>query len=85
MTNVVGPKEVHHMAGKPSAGSCSVPQPAGLAVGLSIISYAGEVTVGLATDASVVPDPGRIMTGFHAEFEELQRRAAEKNGAEAEK
>jgi WS/DGAT/MGAT family acyltransferase len=81
MTNVVGPKEVNYMAGKAIRRLMFwVPQPAGLAVGLSIISYAGEITVGLATDASVVPDPGRIMAGFHAEFEELQRRAAEKNG-----
>ncbi len=77
MTNVAGPAEVRYMAGTRIRRLMFwVPQPAGLAVGLSIMSYAGEITLGLATDARVVPDPGTILRGFAEEYQELERRAA---------
>ena len=46
-------------------------------LGFSIISYAGHVRLGLASDAGLVPDPEVIVEGFHAEFEELQARGQE--------
>lgn len=76
MTNVVGPGEVRYLAGKPIKRLMFwVPQPAGLGIGLSIMSYAGDVIVGLATDAGLIPDPEIIIEGFHAEMNALQQRA----------
>jgi WS/DGAT/MGAT family acyltransferase len=76
MTNVPGPKERLYLAGSPIRRVLFwVPQPAGLAVGVSILSYAGEVSIGLATDARVVPDPELIMDGFCSDFETLRQLA----------
>ncbi len=76
MTNVPGPREVLHLAGKPIREIFFwVPQSGHLGLGISIFSYAGHVRMGLASDAGLVPDPEVIVRGFHAEFEELQERA----------
>lgn len=72
MTNVPGPRETVYLAGAPIRGIMFwVPQSGHLGLGVSILSYAGQVTLGLATDAGLVPDPETIIAGFHAEFEEL--------------
>ncbi len=74
MTNVIGPTEVRYLAGVPIARMMFwVPQPAGLGIGVSLMSYAGELTVSLATDAALVPDPEVIADGFREEFGQLVR------------
>jgi WS/DGAT/MGAT family acyltransferase len=76
MTNVPGPREVLHLAGRPIREIFFwVPQSGHLGLGISIFSYAGHVRLGLATDAALVPDPEVIVQGFHEEFEALQARA----------
>ena len=76
MTNVPGPREVLHLAGKAIREIFFwVPQSGHLGLGISIFSYAGHVRMGLASDAGLVPDPEVIVRGFHEEFEELQARA----------
>ncbi|MGB3714142.1 MAG: wax ester/triacylglycerol synthase family O-acyltransferase [Candidatus Promineifilaceae bacterium] len=71
MTNVPGPREVRYLAGKPIRGvMCWVPQSGRLGLGVSIISYAGEVLVGIATDAGLTPDPEKIVEALHIEFDE---------------
>jgi hypothetical protein len=50
---------------------CWVPKSGRLGLGVSILSYAGEVCLGVATDAGLVPDPEAIVAGFQAEFAEL--------------
>jgi hypothetical protein len=52
-----------------------VPTPAKLGLGVSIISYAGEVSIGVGTDAGLVPDPGEIVNAFVEEFRALERVA----------
>ena len=52
-----------------------VPRSARLGIGVSILSYAGSVRLGVATDAGLVPDPDRIVEGFEREFEALQELA----------
>jgi hypothetical protein len=47
-----------------------------MALGLSVLSYAGEVRLGVLTDGGLMPDPGAIIAGFHAEFESLLGRAS---------
>lgn len=72
MTNVPGPRQTIYLAGKPIRSLMFwVPQSGRLGLGVSIMSYAGTVTLGIATDAALVPDPEMIIAGFHAEFEQL--------------
>ena len=76
MTNVPGPREVLYLAGTAIREFFFwVPQSGKLGLGISILSYAGHVRLGLASDAGLVPDPELIVQGFHEEFEELQAQA----------
>ena len=86
MTNVPGPRQTIYLAGVPVKRIMFwVPQSGHLGLGVSIISYAGEVMVGVATDAGLVPDPEQIVKGFQREFEALMQlvRQVEENGAAA--
>jgi hypothetical protein len=40
---------------------------------LSILSYAGKIVVGIATDQGLVPDPEAILEDFIDELEQLGR------------
>jgi WS/DGAT/MGAT family acyltransferase len=72
MTNVIGPREKLYLAGAPIEELMFwVPQAGGVGVGVSILSYAGQVRLGVLVDAGVVPDPQVIIDGFHREFEAL--------------
>jgi diacylglycerol O-acyltransferase len=72
VTNVAGPREPRYLAGAPlEAVLAWVPKTGGLALGVSILSYAGQVRLGVITDRGLVPDPETILAGFQAEFEEL--------------
>jgi hypothetical protein len=44
---------------------------------VSILSYAGQVRLGVITDAGLVPDPEAIVAGFQDEFEALLALARE--------
>jgi diacylglycerol O-acyltransferase / wax synthase len=73
MTNVPGPKQSIYLAGSRLSGMMFwVPAAANLGMGISIISYAGHVTVGVATDTCTVPDPQSIVEGFHAELRDMR-------------
>jgi WS/DGAT/MGAT family acyltransferase len=72
MTNVIGPGIPLHMAGAPlKALMFWVPQSGRLGMGVSILSYAGQVWMGIITDEGLVPDPEAIISGFHDEFDDL--------------
>ena len=72
MTNVPGPQVPLYMAGSRIDEMMAwVPQAGRLGLGVSILSYAGNVQLGVVTDASLVPDPDAIITGFYAEFARL--------------
>lgn len=71
-TNVPGPRERLFFAGRAIDDIFFwVPQSGRLGLGISILSYAGAVKLGVATDAGLVPDPERIVAGFHAELEAM--------------
>jgi WS/DGAT/MGAT family acyltransferase len=73
MTNVPGPREPLYLMQNRIRGLMFwVPTPASLGLGVSIISYAGEVMVGVGTDARLVPDPEEIVQAFVDEFRSLQ-------------
>ena len=77
LTNVPGPREPLYLAGrKLDTVMFWVPQSGRLGLGISILSYAGGVRLGVATDAGLVPDPERIVVEFEREFRALQARAA---------
>ncbi|RME51067.1 MAG: wax ester/triacylglycerol synthase family O-acyltransferase [Caldilineae bacterium] len=72
MTNVPGPRQTLYLAGSPIRTLMFwVPQSGRLGLGVSILSYAGEVRLGVATDARLVPDPQKIAAAFHDEFASL--------------
>jgi WS/DGAT/MGAT family acyltransferase len=61
VTNVPGPREPVYLAGARVAGFIGwVPRAGDMGFGVSISSYAGQVTVGFSTDAELMPDPDRL-------------------------
>jgi diacylglycerol O-acyltransferase len=78
MTNVMGPQQTVYLAGAPlEALMFWVPQSGHLGLGVSILSYAGQVWMGVITDEGLVPDPDAIISAFHTEFDELLELAHE--------
>lgn len=74
ITNVPGPPRQVYLAGTPVAGVLVwAPASGGVSVTVSIFSYAGSITVGLMTDAGLVPDPEVIVAAFESEMEALLR------------
>lgn len=85
MTNVPGPREVRYLAGKPIKGIMFwVPQSGRLGLGVSILSYAGDVLVGIASDAGLTPDPESIVEATHVEFDSLMQLVTWARQADAE-
>ena len=77
LTNVPGPREPLYLAGrKLDTVMFWVPQSGRLGLGISILSYAGGVRLGVATDAGLVPDPERIIAEFDREFKALHEKAS---------
>ncbi|NOZ51406.1 MAG: wax ester/triacylglycerol synthase family O-acyltransferase [Chloroflexi bacterium] len=74
MTNVPGPRQPLYFGGhRIQKIMFWVPQSGRMGLGVSIFSYAGEVVLGVMTDAGLVPDPETIIACFHEEFVELRQ------------
>jgi WS/DGAT/MGAT family acyltransferase len=74
MTNVPGPRTTLHIADRPLQHVMPwVPRAGKIGMGVSIFSYAGEVRLGIATDAGLVPDPETILEGYLNEFKHLHQ------------
>lgn len=72
VTNLPGPKERIFLAGAPVRTMLFwVPQSGRVSLGVSILSYAGEVRLGIAADCGLVPRPESIGEAFQREFEIL--------------
>ena len=72
MTNVPGPQQPLYFAGaKIERFLFWVPQSGDIGMGVSILSYAGNVQFGLITDRELVSDPEHIVERFASEFERL--------------
>lgn len=85
MTNVKGPQEPLYLAGAPlEAFMFWIPRFGGIGVGVSIVSYAGEVRVAAISDRAIVSDPESLIIGFRAEFDALLALALEKSPSMAE-
>jgi hypothetical protein len=72
MTNVPGPPARVHLVGKALESMMIwAPVSGHLGVGLSLLSYAGEVKLGVALDAGIPVDPREIARDFTAEVKKL--------------
>lgn len=68
LTNVPGPRQTLYFAGKPIRRLLFwVPQSGQIGMGISIISYAGSVTLGIAVDENLVADPAPLLVAFQEE------------------
>jgi WS/DGAT/MGAT family acyltransferase len=77
MTNVPGPRRPIYLAGQRlNSLMFWVPRGGDVGLGLSILSYAGNAYVGIATDAGLMPDPQAIVDQYHAELADLLRLAS---------
>jgi len=71
-TNVPGPQHAMYLAGcRIKEMMFWVPQTGSIGMGISILSYHGNVYFGLITDKKNVPDPNRIIDHFRPELEQL--------------
>jgi diacylglycerol O-acyltransferase len=74
VTNVIGPRQPIAIAGaRMRQAMFWVPCSGRLGLGVSLLSYAGDVWLGVQTDVSLVPDPQTLLDGFHEEIAELTR------------
>jgi diacylglycerol O-acyltransferase len=78
VTNVKGPQERLYLAGAPVDEMMFwIPRYGGIGVGISILSYAGQVRLGVLSDRDLVPEPEDIIAAFQDEFEALLALALE--------
>lgn len=76
VTNVVGPARPLRLAGaRLTRLGFWVPQAGSVGLGVSIVSYAGELTVGVAADRNLVPEPARLAAAVEDGLAELTGRA----------
>ncbi len=72
LTNVPGPRQPLYYAGQEVKNLMFwVPRSGQIGLGISILSYNGSVTVGIASDEGLMPDPEVLLDGFEDEFNAL--------------
>jgi WS/DGAT/MGAT family acyltransferase len=72
MTNVPGPREKLKFCGATLEQSLFwVPQSGSVGLGVSILSYGGSVQFGVISDATLCPEPQKIIDEFEPEFARL--------------
>jgi len=72
ITNVRGPQQPLSLTGSPIEAIYSwVPTTGRLGIGVSILSYANEVRLGVISDEGLVPDPEEIIENFYTQFNQL--------------
>ncbi len=72
LTNVPGPRQPLYFAGQKVENFMFwVPRSGKIGLGISIFSYDGKVTVGVASDEGLMPDPEVLLEGFEDEFNML--------------
>jgi WS/DGAT/MGAT family acyltransferase len=72
VSNVPGPQAPLYMCGQRVTEMYFwVPQSGSIGLGISILSYAGQVHFGMIADRTIVSSPARVVDRFPAEFEKL--------------
>ena len=73
LTNVPGPRTQLYFCGQPMRRIMFwVPQTGRIGLGMSIISYCGEVSIGVMVDDGLVDDPDAILAAFTDELNVLR-------------
>jgi hypothetical protein len=73
VTNVPGPQREVTLAGRRVRSMMFwVPQRADIGLGISILSFAGKVQVGILADTALMPDAAELARAFEKEFEALR-------------
>lgn len=73
LTNVPGPRAPIYLAGHKVEGVLGwVPTSSDQSIGLCIFSYNGEVNIGIATDAGILPDPDHLAECITAGFADMR-------------
>jgi diacylglycerol O-acyltransferase / wax synthase len=74
LTNVPGPRQPVYFAGARVRGVIGwVPAAGNIGLGVSIFSYDGDVTIGVRSDAGLVPEPRVLVEGIEIELRALRR------------
>jgi diacylglycerol O-acyltransferase / wax synthase len=74
VTNVAGPSHDVLLEGRKVRSILFwVPQRAQIGIGISILSFAGKVQVGVIADKALLADPAHLVEAFEEEFEALKR------------
>lgn len=77
LTNVPGPRTPISLAGHQVAGVLGwVPTSSDQTIGICIFSYSGHVSIGIVTDAAIIPDPSRLGTLIEDALEGMYDDAA---------
>jgi diacylglycerol O-acyltransferase / wax synthase len=72
LANIPGPQAPLYLTGLPIRNIMFwVPRMGSVGLGISIFSYAGAVTLGIASDSQLVPDPEAITVLFDQELEQM--------------
>jgi diacylglycerol O-acyltransferase / wax synthase len=72
MTNVPGPRTRVHLAGaEVDEVMVWAPTSGHIGLGVSILSYAGAIRLGVSTDEHRIPFPREVVEGFEAEIDRL--------------
>lgn len=75
MTDVPGPKDAITFCGSRLNGLMAwVPQAGRLGLGVTLLSYAGQLQVGVAADERLIPDPDAVVRSCERALRELQER-----------
>lgn len=73
LTNVPGPRQPLHLGGHEIRRLMFwVPQSGSLGLGISVLSYAGRVFVGVMCDEAVIPEPHALVEAFDGELAALR-------------
>jgi WS/DGAT/MGAT family acyltransferase len=73
VTNVPGPQRELTLAGRRVRNMMFwVPQRANIGLGISVLSFAGKVQVGVIVDAHLIPDARDLTRAFEEEFQALR-------------
>ncbi|HYM97573.1 MAG TPA: wax ester/triacylglycerol synthase family O-acyltransferase [Candidatus Sulfotelmatobacter sp.] len=77
LTNVIGPRKRIFMAGVPVRQMTFwEPESGGLGIGISIYSYADEITVGVVSDRNLVARPDRVTAAVMRAFAALTQESS---------
>ncbi|MEM8931921.1 MAG: WS/DGAT domain-containing protein [Acidobacteriota bacterium] len=77
MSNVPGPQQPFRLAGRPVRGMLFwVPQRANIGLGISIMSFAGELRIGILADTATISDPQELVADMETELAAVEALVA---------